>query len=179
MAFELTPERRAIFDELLPKYPTRQALTIPLLHLCQEQHGYVDASVIEYVAKTLGVTTAEVQGVVTFYTLFLQEKPGRNVVWVCRTLSCELMGAREITECFEKKLGIHPGETTKDGEFTLLNAECLAACGQGPMIQLNDTYYENLTPDQLDGIIEQAKKRRDDRVKASFSPVGLRTHRDA
>lgn len=179
MAFELTPERRAILDELLPKYPTRQALTIPLLHLCQEQHGYVDGTIIEYVAKTLAISTADVQGVVTFYTLFLQQQPGRNVVWVCRTLSCELMGAREITHCFEEKLGIKVGETTKDGEFTLLKAECLAACGQGPMIQLNDTFYENLSPEQIEGIIEKARKHRDDRVKASFSPVGLRTHRDA
>lgn len=173
MAFELTSDRKAILDELLPRYPTKQALTIPLLHICQEQNGYINEDVIAFVAKTLSLSTADVQGVVTFYTLFMQKKVGRNVIWVCRTLSCELAGAREITHCLEKKLGVHCGETTKDGEFTLLKAECLAACGQAPMIQLNDRFYENLTPDQLDAIIDDAKKRRDDKVKAAFSPVGV------
>lgn len=173
MAFELTSDRKAILDELLPRYPTKQALTIPLLHICQEQNGHIDEGVIAYVAKTLGVSTADVQSVVTFYTLFMQKKVGRNVIWVCRTLSCELMGAREITHSLEKKLGVHCGETTKDGEFTLLKAECLAACGQGPMMQLNDRYYENLTPESLDAIIDDARKRRDDKVKAAFSPVGI------
>ena len=106
MAFELTPERLSLFEELLPRYPTRQALTIPLLHLCQEQNGYITPEVVAYVAKRLGLTTADVQGVVTFYTLFQQKPTGRNVIWVCRTLSCELAGAREITKSLEKKLGV-------------------------------------------------------------------------
>ncbi|MFO0646722.1 MAG: NAD(P)H-dependent oxidoreductase subunit E [Polyangiales bacterium] len=173
MAFELTPDRKAILDELLPRYPTKQALTIPLLHICQEQNGHISEDVIAYVAKTLGLSTADVQGVVTFYTLFMQKKVGRNVIWVCRTLSCELGGAREITHCLEKKLGIHCGETTKDGEFTLLKAECLAACAGAPMIQLNDRYYEDLTPEKLDAILDEARKRRDDKVKGAFSPVGI------
>ncbi len=179
MAFELTPERLAIFEELAPKYPTKQALTIPLLHICQEQHGWVSEEVIQYVAKKLDLSTADVQGVVTFYTMFMQKQVGRNVVWVCRTLSCELMGARDLTHALEKKLGCHVGETTADGEFTLLNAECLAACGQAPMIQLNDKFYENLTPEQVGAIVDEARRTRDDRVKASFSPIGLRTRKDA
>jgi NADH-quinone oxidoreductase subunit E len=176
MAFELTSDRKAILDELLPRYPTKQAVSIPLLHLCQEQNGYINEDVIAYVARTLSLSTAEVQGVVTFYTLYMQKKVGRNVIWVCRTLSCELTGAREITHCLEKKLGIHCGETTKDGEFTLFKAECLAACGQGPMIQLNDRFFENLTPESLDAIIDEARKHRDDKVKAAFSPVGIHSN---
>lgn len=178
MAFELTAERQAIFLELLPKYPTKKALTIPLLHICQEQLGYVSDEVIEYVAKQLALSTADVKGVVTFYTLFQQKPVGRNVVWVCRTLSCELMGAREITEALEHKLGCHLGETSKDGEFTLLGAECLAACGGGPMLQLNDEYYENLTPEKLDAIIDAARKKKDARCGATFSPIGIRTRKE-
>lgn len=174
MAFELSPERLAIFNELSPRYPTRRALTIPLLHLCQEQNGFVSEEVVAYVAKTLALSTADVQGVTTFYTLFQQKKVGRNVVWVCRTLSCELMGAAALTHGLEKKLGCHSGETTKDGEFTLLKAECLAACGGGPMLQINDEYLENVTLDQLDGIIEAARKKKDDRMAVQFSPLGLR-----
>lgn len=178
MAFELTPERLAIFEELLPKYPTKQALTIPLLHICQEQAGHISDEVIEYVAKKLSLSTADVKGVVTFYTLFQQKPVGRNVVWVCRTLSCELMGAREITKTLEQKLGCHVGETTKDGEFTLLQAECLAACGGGPMIQLNDEYFENLTPEKLDAILDAARKKKDGGCAATFSPVGIRARKE-
>jgi NADH-quinone oxidoreductase subunit E len=178
MAFELTPERLAIFEELLPKYPTKQALTIPLLHICQEQQGHITDEVIGYVAKTLSLSTADVKGVVTFYTLFQQKPVGRNVVWVCRTLSCELMGARDITRALEEKLDCHVGETTKDGEFTLLEAECLAACGGGPMIQLNDEYFENLTPEKLDAILEGARRKKDGRCAVTFSPIGIRARKE-
>ena len=178
MAFELTPERLAIFQELRPRYPTAQALTIPLLHICQEQEGWISPEVVQYVAKALSLSTADVQGVVTFYTLFQQKPVGRNVIWVCRTLSCELTGAKGITHALEQKLGIHVGETTADGEFTLLEAECLAACGQGPMMQLNDAYHEHLTPEGLDAILDKARSQRDTRVAASFSPIGIRTRKE-
>ena len=177
MAFELTTERLAIFEELLPKYPTKRALTLPLLHLCQEQAGYITPDVVTYVAKKLELSTADVEGVVTFYTLYQQKKVGRNVLWVCRTLSCELTGARGITQALEKKLGCHVGETTADGEFTLLQAECLAACGQGPMLQLNDEYFENLTPEKLDAILDAARKNKDASCASTFSPIGLRTRK--
>lgn len=159
MPFELSGERQAIFEDLLPRYPTKKALTLPLLHLCQEQEGWCSPEVIEFVAKALDVTTAHVQGVVTFYTMFQQKPVGKHVVWVCRTLSCEITGAKGIQEHLEKKLGCHAGETTADGEFTLLKAECLAACGQGPMIQLDDDFHENLTPAKVDAIIDEARKR--------------------
>ena len=178
MAFELTAERLAIFEELLPKYPTKQALTIPLLHICQEQLGHISPDVIEYVAKKLSLSTADVKGVVTFYTLFQQKPVGRNVVWVCRTLSCELMGARDITQALEQKLGCHVGETTKDGEFTLLKAECLAACGGGPMIQLNDEFHENLTPEKLDAILDAARRQKDAGSAVTFSPIGIRARKE-
>jgi NADH-quinone oxidoreductase subunit E len=158
MAFVLSAERRAILDSLRPRYPNAKALTIPLLHICQEQEGWCSPEVIDFVAQELGVTGAHVQGVVTFYTMFLKEKPGKRVLWVCRTLSCELCGAKELQEHIEKHLGIHAGQTTADGEFTLLKAECLAACGQGPMIQLDDDFFENLTNESVEAVIERAKK---------------------
>lgn len=170
MAFELSPERRAVFDDLAPRYPTKKSLTLPLLHLCQEQEGWCSPEVIEFVARTLEVSTAHVQGVVTFYTMFMQKPVGRHVVWVCRTLSCELMGAKEIQQHFEKRLGCHAGETSKDGEFTLLRGECFAACGGAPMVQLDDEYFENLTPEKIDRILEDVK-RAPTRGAISFSPV--------
>jgi NADH-quinone oxidoreductase subunit E len=159
MAFVLSAERRSILESLRPRYPNAKALTIPLLHLCQEQEGWCSPEVVDFVASELGVSGAHVQGVVTFYTMFLKEKPGKRVLWVCRTLSCELCGAKEIQHHIEQKLGIHAGQTTPDGEFTLLKAECLAACGQGPMVQLDDEFYENLTADSVDRLIDDARKR--------------------
>lgn len=155
MAFALTPDREKKVDELLARYPTTRAALIPVLHLCQRQHGWISPDVIRYVADRLGLSTAAVKGVVTFYTMLFDKPVGKNVVWVCRTLSCDLRGAKTIQEHLEHRLGCHAGETSKDGKFTLLKAECLAACGQAPMIQVNDDYYENLTIEELDRIIDE------------------------
>ena len=159
MPFQLTPEREKQADELFTRYPTKRAACLPLLHLCQEQNGWISADVMEYAATRLGLSTAQVQGVVTFYTMFHQRPVAPNVVWVCRTLSCELRGAKVIQEHLEKRLGCGVGGTSKDGKFTLLKAECLAACGQAPMIQLNDELHENLTLASLDRILAEVAAR--------------------
>ena len=156
MAFALTPEREKKVDDLVGRYPTKRAALIPLLHLCQEQNGWVSEDVIDYAARRLGLETGAVKGVVTFYTMYHQHPVAPNVVWVCRTLSCELMGAKAIQEKLEEKLGCHVGGTSKDGKFTLKKAECLAACGQAPMLQLNDQFHEWLTPSKVDAIIDEA-----------------------
>jgi NADH-quinone oxidoreductase subunit E len=153
MPFALTPERERTFKELLPRYPTKMAVVIPLLHLCQEQKGHIDDEIIEFVSKTLDVSPAHVKGVVTFYTLFNQHPVGKHQVWVCRTLPCALRGAYNVIEQCEKKLGIKCGETTADGKVTLRTAECLASCGTAPMMQVDKEYYENLTPEKVDEIL--------------------------
>ena len=155
MAFALTPEREKEVDELLSRYPTKRAALIPILWVCQRQIGWVSPEVIQWVADRLELTTAQVKGVVTFYTMFHQEPVGENVIWVCRTLSCDLRGAKAIQEHLEDKLGCHAGSTSKDGKFTLLKAECLAACGQAPMVQINDDYHENLTLEEVDAILDR------------------------
>ena len=159
MAFALTPEREKRVDELLVRYPQKRAAAIPLLWICQRQNGWVSPEVIDYVAKRLDLSTAVVKGIVTFYTMFFEHEVAKNVVWVCRTLSCDLRGGKEIQEHLEKRFGCHAGETSKDGKFTLLKAECLAACGQAPMVQINDDYYENLTLEKLDAIIDGIAKK--------------------
>lgn len=154
MAFALTPEREKEVDELLTHYPTKRAALIPVLWICQRQHGWVSPDVIAYVGERLELSTAIVKGVVTFYTMFFQKPVGSHVIYVCRTLSCDLRGAKAIQEHLEEKLGCHAGETSEDGKFTLLKAECLAACGQAPMVQIDDDYHENLTFESLDAILE-------------------------
>ena len=175
MAFELSPDRKAVLDDLIPRYPNKKALTLPALHLCQEQEGWISPEVTDFVARVLDVSTAHVQGVVTFYTMYQQKPIGRRTIWVCRTLSCDMMGAADIQHHLEKRLGCHVGETTKDGEFTLLKAECLAACGQAPMMQLDDQYFENLTPESVDRILDEARKRTQPKdSKITWSPVTAR-----
>lgn len=153
--FQLAAEKEKKVEEILARYPTKRAACIPVLHLCQEQEGHVSEGVIQWVADRLQLTTAQVQGVVTFYTMYHQKPVGKNVLWVCRTLSCELRGAKELQAAAEKKLGCHAGETSKDGNFTVLKAECLAACGYAPMVQINNKFYENLTPAKLEELLDQ------------------------
>jgi NADH-quinone oxidoreductase subunit E len=154
MTFTLSAESEKIVDELLTRYPTKRASCLPLLHLCQRQEGWVSPEVIDYVAKRLELATSEVQGVVTFYTMYHQQPVAANVVWVCRTLSCDLRGARELQRHLEKRFQCHLNGTSSDGKFTLKTAECLAACGQAPMVQINDEFYENLTIESLDRILD-------------------------
>lgn len=156
--FTLTTDRERIFDEILTRYPNRQAACIPVLHLCQEQHGWCAPEVVSFVAERLGLSTAHVQGVVTFYTLFNQQPVGKHQVWVCQTLSCALRGADQVLHHCEKRLGIHVGETTKDGKITLRTAECLAACGQAPMIQVDKDFHENLTLADVDTILDRLQR---------------------
>jgi NADH-quinone oxidoreductase subunit E len=154
MPFALSPDRERQLAELLPKYPTKMAVLLPALHLCQDQNGHIDDEIILFVANRLDVAPAHVKGVVTFYTLYNQHPVGKHQIWVCKTLPCALRGSGGILAHCEKKLGIHPGETTKDGLFTLRTAECLASCGTAPMMQIDKDYYENLTPARVDQILD-------------------------
>lgn len=155
MAFSLSQEKEKVVDELIARYPTKVAACIPVLHLCQEERGWVSPDIIDYVATRLGMSTSEVKGVVTFYTMYHQREVAPNVIWVCRTLSCELRGAKHIQDHLEKRLGCKVGGTSRDGKVTLLGAECLASCGSGPMVQLNDEFRENLTIEEVDRILDE------------------------
>lgn len=153
--FALSPERDQEIERILARYPNRQAALIPILHLCQEQNGWISDEIMEWVAARLELSAAHVKGVVTFYTLFNQRPVGAHQVWVCRTLSCALRGSDEVLRHCEKRLGIHSGETTKDGKVTLRTAECLASCGTAPMMQVDKDYYENLTIAEVDRILDK------------------------
>ena len=155
MPFALSPERERKLAEIIERYPTKMAVTLPLLHLCQEQEGWISEEIIDFVSKRLDLSPAHVKGVVTFYTLYNQEKPGKHQVWVCRTLPCALRGAYDVIEHCEKRLGIKCGETTPDGKVTLRTAECLASCGTAPMMQVDKEYHENLTRERVDAILRR------------------------
>lgn len=155
MAFALSADGEKELGRILARYPNRMAACIPALHLCQEENArWVSEDVVAFVSERLGLSTAHVQGVVTFYTLFNQEPPGKHQIWVCRTLSCALRGADGILGHCSKRLGISAGETTKDGRVTLRTAECLASCGTAPVMQVDKHYHENLTTDAVDRILD-------------------------
>jgi NADH-quinone oxidoreductase subunit E len=155
MAFALSAEHERKWTDILSRYPNKMAACIPVLHLCQEANGdWVSDEVIAFVAERLGLSTAHVKGVATFYHLFNHQKPGKHQVWVCHTLSCALRGADTVLHHCEKRLGIHVGQTTKDGKVTLRTAECLASCGTAPMMQVNKSYHENLTLTDVDRILD-------------------------
>jgi NADH-quinone oxidoreductase subunit E len=158
MALSLTPEQTKKIDEIVARYPTKRAACIPVLHVCQDGVGWVSPEVIAWVAQRLDLPTSEVLGVVTFYTMYHQQPVAKNVIWVCRTLSCDLRGGKAIQEHVEKRLGCHVGHDSKNGQWTLKKAECLAGCGYGPMVQINDRFYENLTPEALDAVMDAYEK---------------------
>jgi NADH-quinone oxidoreductase subunit E len=156
MAFALNAEQEKELEQLIARYPQKMAATIPMLHLCQEANsGWISEEVIVFVAERLELSTAHVKGVVTFYSLFNTQPPGKHQVWVCRTLSCALRGGESILTHCEKRLGIKAGETTRDGQVTLRTAECLASCGSGPVMQVDKQYHENLTPEKVDRILDR------------------------
>ncbi|MBM4376296.1 MAG: NADH-quinone oxidoreductase subunit NuoE [Deltaproteobacteria bacterium] len=158
MAFQLTPEREQQLPEILARYPTKMAACLPLLHLAQEQNGWVSDDVIAYVAERLELSAAHVFGVATFYSLYHTHPVGKHHVWVCRTLSCALNGADAIVAHCEERLGIHVGETTADGQVTLHTAECLASCGTAPMMQIDCEYHENLSPEKVDVLLDRLRQ---------------------
>ncbi|MDP2627674.1 MAG: NADH-quinone oxidoreductase subunit NuoE [Candidatus Rokubacteria bacterium] len=154
---EFTPEQLAEVRRLQALYPDTRGALLPVLHMAQEAFGYISLPLEEYVAGLFGLSPAHVHEVVTFYTMFFQQPKGRHVVGVCHNLSCHLLGAKGIIEHLKERLGIDPGETTADGRVTLLAVECLCACEQAPMMQVDDRYEGCLTPETVDRILEELK----------------------
>ena len=144
--------------ELLTHYPDKRSALIPVLNLAQKEFGYISESVMELVADRLDLTPPKVFEVVTFYTMLNQKPVGRYLIQLCRTLSCALVGAEDLLVHLKRKLGIGLGETTPDGLFTLKTVECLASCGTAPAMQVNGTFYEKLTAEKIDQILDDLRK---------------------
>ena len=155
MAVRFSPAAQAKFEQIVARYPVRRAAIMPTLWLAQEEFGYLSLETMEYVAELLGLTPTFVASVASFYTMFYKHPMGRHHVQVCTNLSCTLRGAEHILECLKKKLGIEVGETTADGTFSLDEVECLASCGTAPMMQVNDDYWEDLSPERVLEIIDR------------------------
>ena len=157
MAKTFSAEAMKEFDWIVSRYPNKRAALLPTLRLLEKEFGRIDPEGMQLAAKLVGMSPAEVLGVVSFYTHYKRESDGKYVMWVCNTLPCALRGARQMTETIEKKLGVKSGGTTADGRFTLKKAECLASCDTAPCLQIDDDHYENVTEAQLDAILAKDK----------------------
>src|SRR5882672_9550078 len=160
-AFVYTAENRARFDEIVKRYPPdrRRSAVLPALYLAQYQQGYITANAIRHVAGLLGITRADVEDVVSFYTMFYTKPMGTFVLQVCRTLSCALNGAERVTEALTTKLGITPGQTDASGTFTLVEVECLGACDRAPVVMVNDGWHECLQPKDASKLVDDLRAR--------------------
>src|SRR5688572_4482917 len=154
---EFTAEQLQEVRRLQALYPDKQGALLPVLRLAQEVFGYVSLEVEAYVAELFEMSPAHVHEVVTFYTLYFQGPKGRHVISVCHNLSCHLAGAQRILKHVESRLGIQAGETTDDGRVTLQAVECLCACEHAPMMQVDDRYEFDLTPEKVDRVLERLR----------------------
>ena len=159
--FEYTPENRARFDQIVLRYPSdrRRSAVLPALYLVQYQQGYVTANAMRYVAGLLEITAADVEDVVSYYTMFYTKPVGRFVLNVCRTLSCAVNGAERVTEEICAALKIKAGETDPSGTFTLIEVECLGACDRAPVVLVNDAWQECLKPEDVPTLLNDLRAR--------------------
>ena len=146
----LKPATLSQADAIIGQYPHKRSATMPLLHLVQEDRGYITEADMAWVAEKVDVTPMQVLEVVTFYPMFRCEPIGRRHIRVCRTLSCALRGSYALMASLEKSLNCKRGETSADGNFTIEFVECIADCGCGPVVQVDHAMHENVTPDQAE-----------------------------
>jgi len=157
-----TTEQRVLTDEMVqaieayfPRYPTRQAVTLPALHIVNEHLRYVPMQAVVEIAELLGLAPAQVQDTLSFYGFFKQDAPhGRTRAWVCRSISCALRGGEEVLEHLCERTGIEPGQTTKDGRLTLEFGECLGACEYAPCMLAGKKLHKNMTTESAEAFIQ-------------------------
>lgn len=156
----LTPDNERRARELMTLYPYPRSALIPILHVLQEQEGYLPEDGMEHVAELLDLEPAEVRGTATFYDMFHLEPVGRYLIAVCTNIACMLQGAYRLLEHAERRLGVGPGGTTDDGMFTLEDAECLALCGNAPCLTVNWRFFGDMDPDAFDELLADLREGR-------------------
>lgn len=149
MEFHFSDDNNKKIEDILKKYPEKQAAVMPVLYLAQEQNGFITNEIMKEVAGILQMTPEDVLSVVTFYTMYNQKPVGKYHIQVCTNVSCMLRGGYEMYETVKEKLGIDNGEVTGDMKFSLEEVECMGSCGTAPMLAVNEDYYENLTKEKV------------------------------
>lgn len=164
--FAYTPENRERLEAIAKRYPEnpagRRSAILPALYLVQRQIGYISLQAIAHVAEAIGCTSAEVEDVVSFYTMYYTRPVGKFVVQVCRTLPCALRGAERVTEELMAAIGTEPNGTDPSGMFTLMEVECLGACDRAPLVMVNDSWHECLQPEDAQKLVNDLRARGED-----------------
>ena len=180
--FEFSRENQPKVDAILAKYPERHkaSAVMPLLDLAQRQHGWLSQAVMDHVAGLLSMAPIRVYEVATFYSMYYTKPMGEHIVQVCTTTPCMLRGSEGIVSACKSKLGIGFGQTTEDSKFSLVEVECLGACVNAPMVQINDHYYEDLTPERMTELLESLAaskpvQKGSQTGRVGSEPVGERT----
>ena len=151
----LTDElKQQLENEVIPRYDTRMAATMPALHLVQDTHGWLPQQAIEEIAEFLGLTASQVLDTATFYEEYWLKPHGKYIIWVCQSLSCEIMGQPTLLQKIKDHLGIEVGETTDDGRFTLMGVECIGSCGTTPCALVNHKLHENIDADNFKQMLD-------------------------
>jgi len=167
----------ATANEIISRYPVARSAMIPLLHLAQEQDGYVTEDAMEHIAALVGTTPADVLGTCSFYEMFKREPVGRYLVNICTNISCQIMGGEELLHHAEETLGVKSGSTTSDGLFTVEDVECIAACTEAPCLQVNYRYRHRISHQEFDSMIEDLRSGRlDDEVPPHGTVARIRQH---
>ena len=151
---------RERLEKIISRYPTKQGALLPVLSLAQEIQGYVSPEAMDVVAEVLELPPAYVRGVATFYTMYNRRPVGTYLIQVCTNVACNLCGADDVMAAFIQHSGAEPGQLTADGMFTVMEAECLGACGFPTAVQINDRYFENVTPKDVSAILDRLRRER-------------------
>jgi NADH-quinone oxidoreductase E subunit len=146
--------KKRISETYFHRYPTKRAVLLPALHAVQHEYNWIPAQAMEEIAAFLGLTPADVLDTASFYEEYWLRPKGKYLLQVCRSLACEVCGSRQITDHLIRKLGVELDQTTPDGRFTLVELECLGACGEAPVMLCNEVLLTTLTPDSLDRLID-------------------------
>ncbi|KJX98910.1 nadh-ubiquinone oxidoreductase 24 kda subunit like protein [Zymoseptoria brevis] len=170
--FKFNPQNEKLIEEVLSRYPSqyKKAAVMPLLDLGQRQHGFTSISVMNEVARILEMPPMRVYEVATFYTMYNRNPVGRFHIQCCTTTPCQLNGSDGVMKAIEDHLGIHHGETTPDNIFTFTEVECLGACANAPMVQINDDYYEDLTPETTKALLTALKEAAEKTGASGWAP---------
>ncbi|NIM57668.1 MAG: NADH-quinone oxidoreductase subunit NuoE [Candidatus Aminicenantes bacterium] len=157
MSLEFSEKTKKKIEEIIARYPQKEAALLPVLHVTQQEFGFISAVQEKMVAQILGIKPIRVRELVTFYTMLSRESLGKYHIQVCTNLSCHLLGADNFVDYLVEKLGIEPGETTPDKKFTLSKVECLGACERAPCMMINFNYYGEMDPKKVDEILDGLK----------------------
>ena len=155
MEISFNPDELAQIDKVKSKYPSQQSAIVDVLWLAQKKWGWISPEIIEYIARLLDLPASSIEGVVSFYTMYFKQPMGKYHIQVCTNISCMLLGGENIYEYIKDKLGIDNHQTTNDGKFSLEEVECMGACGESPMIAINEDYYYNMNKEKIDKLLAE------------------------